>query len=107
MRASRLTGQPAMIALPVFADTGTRSASGVKALNSVLQASYCRRAAVVSGRDPGAGQSFGLHRVSRAHPERGLHLPDVEKVCSIDEPLIAIRGVVNLGRGPGERPAGQ
>ena len=31
----------------------------------------------------------------------------VEKVCSIHEPLIAIRGVVNLGRGPGERPAGR
>jgi hypothetical protein len=31
----------------------------------------------------------------------------VEKVCSIDETLIAIRGIVNVGPALGGRPAGQ
>jgi hypothetical protein len=31
----------------------------------------------------------------------------VEKGCSIHEMLTAIRGIINVGRAPGERPAGQ
>ena len=66
-----------------------------------------RRAAVVPGRDPSAGQSSAY----TGYHERIMNVVEtclaVEKVCSIHEPLIAIRGVVNLGRGPGERPAGQ
>src|SRR5205807_1651335 len=55
-------------------------------------------------RDPGAGQSLAYTE----YHERILNVVDiclaVEKICSIDEPLIAIRGVVNVGRAPGGRP---
>jgi hypothetical protein len=65
-----------------------------------------RRLAVVSGREPGAGQSS----VYTEYHERILNVVDllaVEKVRSIDETLIAIRGIVNVGRALGGRPAGQ
>ena len=66
-----------------------------------------RRSAVVPSRDPGAGQSS----VYTEYHERILNVVDtslaVEKVCSIGEALIAIRGIVNVGPAPGGRPAGQ
>jgi hypothetical protein len=65
-----------------------------------------RRSAVVPGRDPGAGQSS----VYTEYHERILNVVDrlaVEKVRSFDETLIAIRGIVNVGRALGGRPAGQ
>jgi hypothetical protein len=60
----------------------------------------------VRGRDLGAGQSS----VYTEYHERILNVVDslaVEKVCSIDETLIAICGIVNVGPALGGRPAGQ
>lgn len=65
-----------------------------------------RRSAVVHGSDLGAGQSS----VHTEYDERILNAVDsiaVEKVCSIDETLIAISGIVNVGPALGGRPAGQ
>ena len=81
--------------------------SAESAVNSVLQASCCTDArrlcpAVI----PVAGQSS----VYTEYHERILNVVDrlaVEKVRSIDETLIAIRGIVNVGRALGGRPAGQ
>ena len=58
------------------------------------------------GRDLGAGQSS----VYTEYHERILNAVDllvVEKVRSIDETLIAIRRIVNVGPALGGRPAGQ
>jgi hypothetical protein len=61
----------------------------------------------VPGRDLGAGQSSAYTQ----YRGRILNVVDtslaVEKVCSIGEALIAIRGIVNVGPAPGGRPAGQ
>jgi hypothetical protein len=65
-----------------------------------------RRSTIAPGRDLGAGQSS-------AYTEYHERLPNVvdglavEEVCSIDETLIAIRGIVNVGPALGGRPAGQ